>query len=216
MRDFVFDMDGTLYDSCTVEIDAFQGALAEAGFPVPDAETVMENVGPPFEVMIANLAQNDDPRVVAELRKVVVRWETAVIRRQATLYEGIGPMLRELKGRGAGLYICSNGNVEYLEELCKKFAFDELFDDIWRTRPGVGKPEALRILRDRNGLKDFAMIGDLNFDIEAGKAARSDYDRGNLRFFRPGIGAGRGSGLQNGGGVAGVPNGIDGVAKPKV
>ncbi len=171
MRDFVFDMDGTLYDSCTVEIDAFQGALAEAGFPVPDAETVMENVGPPFEVMIANLAQNDDPRVVAELRKVVVRWETAVIRRQATLYEGIGPMLRELKGRGAGLYICSNGNVEYLEELCKKFAFDELFDDIWRTRPGVGKPEALRILRDRNGLKDFAMIGDLNFDIEAGKAA---------------------------------------------
>ena len=171
MKDFVFDMDGTLYDSTGVEIAAYQAAFREAGYPVPGEKEILENVGPPNHVMIGNLAGDHRAETIERLRPVVVRHELEAIRLYAKTYPGIDGTVRSLKEKGARLYVCSNAGYEYVHALCEKFGLDELCTRIVSSVPGVTKGEALRRLKREMAMERFAMIGDREYDIAAGREA---------------------------------------------
>lgn len=169
LKDFVFDMDGTLYDSTGVEIQAYQAAFPRAGYPMPEAEEIMVNVGPPANVMIGNLAGDHSEETVARLRAFVVEEELAAIRDCARTYPGIDELVRELYAAGARLYVCSNAGYEYVNALCDKFGLTPMCLKIVSSVPGKSKNELLADLKRDMGITEFAMVGDREYDVEAGR-----------------------------------------------
>lgn len=165
----IFDLDGTLFRTETVDMDAFNEAFKLNGFPERDWEEILALIGVPLEEICRTLLNTEDMKLIEKFKKDVIQQEERFIQQKGQLYSGVPEFLQRLKQEGFKLCICSNGNEEYVMKIAEKFKFSEYFDTIWYEKAGITKSQAVGILTKRYHADKFVMVGDRSSDIAAAR-----------------------------------------------
>ena len=171
----LFDFDGTLCDSIRDIRSAWMTAFDVLGVACPHFDAVFRN-GPPLLKMTDMLFPDAD----AEFRARVIREFKAAYDNSPFAdtrpYPGIDDLLKELKGRGAHLYIATNKRAKPLGILLGKCGWEGVFELTVSpdSFPGVvmDKTALVGYVMKRSGAAADAalMIGDTAPDIAAGHA----------------------------------------------
>lgn len=163
----IFDMDGTLFRTETVDIEAINRALALNSFPEKTPAEIFSAIGRTLPEVCSFLSGCGDEAVIERLSEDIIELEDQLIPSCGELYEGTLQMLEGLKKSGFRLCICSNGNAEYIDKIVGKFRLDSYFDDICYSRRGITKSQAVGLLKEKYGGSSFIMVGDRSSDIGA-------------------------------------------------
>jgi len=163
----IFDLDGTLFRTETVDIRAINDALAKNGYEVKSDDEILNVIGLTLKEVCKVLINKVDEDDINQFSKDIISFEKPYISEYGELYDGVLNSLNALKGRGYILCICSNGNKEYVLGISKKVKLFDIFDDICFSRDGICKTQAVGILKHKYEVDSFIMVGDRTSDIEA-------------------------------------------------
>lgn len=165
----IFDMDGTLFRTETVDVEAFNKALAVNGYETLSQERILGLIGMTLDEICKGLLKTKDERLINKFKADLIDFEARAIAESGQLYPGVEELLAKLGNKGFTLCICSNGNKEYISSICQKFGFDRYFSDIWFEHKGITKSQAVGLLKQKHQVHSFIMVGDRNSDIQAAR-----------------------------------------------
>jgi phosphoglycolate phosphatase len=163
----IFDLDGTLFRTETVDIKAINNALISNEFSPKSDDEILGIIGYTLKDAIKKLINVDENTIVEKLSRDIITFEQDLIESSGELYEGIIYLLDSLKESGYKLCVCSNGGKDYIEGITNKFSLYNYFDDIKYSQEGVTKSQAVDLLKSKYSVDMFVMIGDRSSDIEA-------------------------------------------------
>ncbi len=172
----IFDMDGTLWDSTQEVAVAFNKVLEEKYPEVTDevtAQKLQGFFGLPLDVIAVKLFQS-----VGEQHAITVMTECCEYECEylavngATLYEGLEDALAKLSKRYK-LVIVSNCQEGYIQCFFRAYPqLEQYFIDYeYPGRSGKLKADNIRLVIERNGLKQPIYVGDTQGDANAAKEA---------------------------------------------
>ena len=169
----IFDLDGTLWDTCETCARAWNGVLARHGiaFRTITADDVRRVTGKPHDACIRDTFLGlPEPQLELLNRETAVEDNLAIERCGGQLYEGVAEGVRTL-ARSYPLYIVSNCQAGYIELFLRSSGLAPHFRDFecWGNT-GQPKPENLRQLIARNAVKSPWFIGDATGDMQAAEA----------------------------------------------
>lgn len=165
----IFDVDGTLWDTTEVVAKGWNKALAECGFEERvTADRLKGLFGLPMETIIEDILPNASDAERAKFKPLCYSYEEAAIEEESgRLYPEIGETLTEL-AKKYKLFIVSNCQAGYIELFTKKCGFEKLFaDHLCPGDTGVHKAENIKLIMQRNNLKNCVYVGDTSMDFEA-------------------------------------------------
>ena len=166
----VFDLDGTLFDTMSVDALAFNRALAEFSAPPVTVEKLRTLNGLTIENMIAKLGL--DRSQGAAFDAALVRHEHALMETHGRLYAGVPEMLEKLAMR-ATLAIATSGSGEYMNMVAAQYGFGR-YMSIMLGDDGSGtsdKADKVRRIAEAIPHDKLIMVGDRESDINAGIAS---------------------------------------------
>lgn len=169
----IFDVDGTIWDSTPTVEEAWNAALEEAGY---DARVTAQRLkglfGLPMDAIIKDILPEESEEKRAEFAPLCFKYEHEYIaERGAVVYDGIKEMLGKLSEKYP-LFIVSNCQAGYIELMLEKTGFGEYIKD--HLCPGdtnLFKADNIRLINERNGLKNPVYVGDTQMDANACKDA---------------------------------------------
>lgn len=175
MRTVLLDLDGTLVDSATTITEHLAAAIAEVGFPVPDATRLRRLVGPPFETALPELGLTREQTAAA-----IVAYRTsydAVAATVTPVYPGIPALLERLRADGMRLATATSKP----EQLARKIvastglsSYLELVGGADHVAGRVGKAAVVASVLERldvDPVRDpVVLVGDRSHDIEGAAA----------------------------------------------
>ena len=169
----VFDLDGTLWDTCGACAVAWNDVLREEGLEFREivADDVRRVTGKPHHECIRLTFTEFSSEVIQLLSdRTSIADNAAIARLGGELYDGVIEGLIKLRERYR-LFIVSNCQSGYIEIFLAQTGLSDLFDDIecWGNT-GEAKPENLRRVIERNRLKSPLMVGDTEGDAAAARA----------------------------------------------
>jgi len=165
----IFDLDGTLFRTETVDVFAFNEALASNGYPPKTQDEIMSFVGLPLDGICRAMLNSDNDELLSKFKQDVINNESYAIPKTGEFYDGAIEMLKRLKDKGYLLCICSNGNKEYIVDIANAFGLNDIFNEIWYERSGISKSDAVKTLVQKYNSPRFVMVGDRLVDIKAAK-----------------------------------------------
>ena len=178
VKNFIFDIDGTLWDTTGVVAGAWNRAVSESGISaIKDIhitkEMLMREFGKPMDVIADDLFGDIDPYKKAELLKNCCKYEhEAILECNDDLsYKGMRETLKSLS-KTHKLFIVSNCQDGYIELVIKKNGLDGLVTDFeCFGHTGLSKRENIALVIKRNNLEinETAYVGDTLGDFEAAK-----------------------------------------------
>lgn len=184
MKNFILDIDGTLWDSTGVVAVGWNRALKEAAVPELDglvitADSLKKEFGKPMDVIADDLFGDIDPAKKAALLKLCCKYEHEAIvdNTKDITFPGVRETLRALSGSGrdhakCGLYIVSNCQDGYIELVMEKNGITDIISDYeCFGRTGLQKDENIRLVIERNKLENVMYVGDTAGDFDASKKA---------------------------------------------
>jgi phosphoglycolate phosphatase len=168
---YIFDLDGTLFDSATQICTAVNSTRKVLGYPPLAFHKIRKLIGLPAEELFGDLNLES-----ATLERVVNTFRidlTKEVRQENPLFPGSYDLLSKLKGGGAFIGAATSKPQELAELVIFNSELNGLFDHIQGTGMLRPKPHADTILAciERSGLKRAVMIGDRIEDILAGNIA---------------------------------------------
>ena len=170
----IWDLDGTLVDSCADIVTAANGALRELGHDTLPAARVASFVGDGIGALIERLLPTGTPAERDLCRVSFERHYTACCCQATVAYPGIHTALRDLTAAGWRHAVATNKALAYVAPILKHCGLGSLFITI-RGGDGRRKPDPWQlqdIAREVGAdLAEAWMIGDHHTDIEAGRAA---------------------------------------------
>ena len=95
----LFDFDGTVVDSSEGIYNSVLYALEAFGYPRPDEQALRYFIGPPLQHSFMHLLDVDEARAQALVEKYRERYRSQGVR-EVRLYDGVRPLLVQLKGSG--------------------------------------------------------------------------------------------------------------------
>jgi phosphoglycolate phosphatase len=168
---FIFDLDGTLFDSSTqicTAVNATRKTLGHIPLTVFEAQRL---IGLPAEALFGDLSlENADLQLaVKDFRSELVQ----NIKQGNPIFPRASDLLDSLRIRGAYIGVATSKPQELAELVITHSELDGLFDHIQGTGPLRPKPHPDTILAclDRSNLSQGVMIGDRVEDVLAGNAA---------------------------------------------
>ena len=172
----VFDMDGTILDTLEYLKNRFNYALAECGYPQRTYDEVRSFVGNGIRKLIErSVPDGTSISDMDRVHEVFTGHYKIHCADKTKAYDGIKPLLEDLRANGIKTAVVSNKADYGVQELCKEY-FDGLFDYAVGEREGIRrKPapdsvnEALRVLDTQKG--EAIYIGDSDVDFETAKNA---------------------------------------------
>lgn len=180
IRQLIFDLDGTLVDSCAICVEILTGMLADRGSdhridPVT-ARPWMSIGGAAMIKALLGPACTDPDREVAEFRARYQHTYTP----PTALFSGVAQGLTLLRDSGFVLSICSNKPQYLCEKVLADTGIDDLFDVVVGSRPELRSKPAPDLLHAAlNGLdakvEECLFIGDSEVDHQVASDARMPF-----------------------------------------
>lgn len=170
----IFDMDGTLWDSCVAIMPSWQKVMEAHGIkrpPITQEEMngymgkTVEQIAP---LMLPELSLKDAIALMVE----GCQEELEELRRNgATLYEDIIETLHTLS-RDYNLYIVSNSQDGYIQAFVEHYKMQDIIKDFeCAGRTQKCKGDNIRLVIERNGIDKAFYVGDTILDKEAADKA---------------------------------------------
>ncbi len=169
----IFDLDGTLTDSKPGILGCLKKVLDERGI---EAKGPLDRfIGPPVEDWVVDLlpdgTKDDHVALAREYRGCYDRegWSNN------SVFPGVKEMLRELRGRGLALYVCTSKQQHFAVRILNAFELLPFFTAVYGDKAEYASHDKADLLGNLLGEQKLDrenawMIGDRSFDIEAAHA----------------------------------------------
>lgn len=164
----VFDWDGTLFDSTALIVSCIQAAVRDVGGQEPPRERVAWVIGMGLAQAMAHAAPDVPPHRQPLL---VERYRHHWFARQheVTLFDGVLPLLKDLRSRRHWLAIATGKSRRGLDAALQTAALQGVFDSSRTADETAGKPhpQMLSELMEEFGVSPqrTLMIGDTTHDV---------------------------------------------------
>lgn len=175
----IFDLDGTLTDTLDSLTFSVNETMKELGLPEITREQCRMFVGNGAKVLIRRTLQAAGVSETEYFDRTFQTFQRIFDENctyQVKPYEGITPLLYELKEQGMKLGVLSNKPDRQAVHVVEQIFGGGTFDIVWGQREGVPRKPDPSALLDMAGkleadLAETVYIGDSEVDIETGKAA---------------------------------------------
>jgi len=164
-----FDWDGTLFDSTQIIVRCIQRAVADVGGAIPTDRDAAYVIGMGLMDALAHAAPDVPRERYAELGASYRRHYVAH-QNDLSLFEGVLPMLADLRGRQHRLAVATGKSRRGLDEVLQAVQLAGVFDGSRTADETAGKPDP-RMLHEL--MQEFGadpertlMIGDTTHDLQ--------------------------------------------------
>ncbi len=164
-----FDWDGTLFDSTAIIVRCIQRAVADVGGTVPNDRDAAYVIGMGLMEALAHAAPDVPPERYAELG-AAYRRHYLNHQDDLSLFEGVLPMLADLRERRHRLAVATGKSRRGLDEVLRTVQLAGLFDGSRTADETAGKPHPLML---HELMREFEtepertlMIGDTTHDLQ--------------------------------------------------
>ena len=164
-----FDWDGTLFDSTAIIVRCIQAAVRDVGGTVPTDKEAAYVIGMGLMQALAHAAPDVPPEKYTELGN---RYRFHYIQHQddLSLFDGVLPLLNDLRERGHLLAVATGKSRRGLDEALHSVDLRGVFDGSRTADQTAGKPHPL-MLKELMAEFDVAperllMIGDTTHDLQ--------------------------------------------------
>ena len=164
-----FDWDGTLFDSTAIIVRCIQAAVRDVGGTVPTDKEAAYVIGMGLMQALAHAAPDVPPEKYTELGN---RYRFHYLQHQddLSLFEGVLPLLNDLRERGHLLAVATGKSRRGLDEALHSVDLRGVFDGSRTADQTAGKPHPL-MLQELMAEFDVAperllMIGDTTHDLQ--------------------------------------------------
>lgn len=168
-KNYLWDFDGTLFDSYPHMADSLILGLKELGIE-PDQEEVMREMKITVNYAVEYFEKKYG--IPHELKELYRKYEKAEPRVPVQPFPGVVELLKEINAHGGGNYLYTHRGLSSIEYL-KKYDMETLFQDYITAQdkfPSKPAPNAILHLIEKNKLKKevTVMVGDRDLDVDAG------------------------------------------------
>ena len=164
-----FDWDGTLFDSTAIIVRCIQAAVRDVGGVVPTDQAAAYVIGMGLTQALAHAAPDMPPEKYPELGN---RYRFHYLQRQddLSLFEGVLPLLSDLRERGHLLAVATGKSRRGLDESLHSVDLRGVFDSSRTADQTAGKPHPLmlqELMAELDVLPGrLLMIGDTTHDLQ--------------------------------------------------
>ena len=191
-----FDWDGTLFDSTAIIVRCIQLAVADVGGQVPSDQAAAYVIGMALMPALAHAAPDVPPEKYPLLNERYRHHYTAH-QHDLSLFEGVLPLLQDLRARHHWLAVATGKSRRGLDEALHSAELHGVFDGSRTADETAGKPDPRMLLEL---MREFGvepertlMIGDTTHDLQmavhAGCASvgvsYGAHDHGDFERFQP-------------------------------
>lgn len=167
---YIFDVDGTIWDSTPIVKDAWNQAFRDYGIDSVNitADMLKNLFGLPMDEIIHRLLPSMSAEERATFGPHCFSYEHRYLEERAGIvYDGFEEMICQLSKR-VPCYIVSNCQGGYIELMYRKTGFKKYFtDQLCPADTNKLKAENIRIICDRYGAQNPVYIGDTQMDANA-------------------------------------------------
>lgn len=170
----IFDLDGTLWDTIDVTVDASNEILKREKFDIRvNYEIVKNGMGHNLkEVSKMYMPDLEEEKRMSLKEEMDNLTHEKILKFGAKLYPDVRFVLENLKEKYK-LAIVSNCGDGHIESFIGYYHFENIFDDyIPASKYGISKAEAIKEVMNRNNVKNAIFVGDTEKDYEDSKEAR--------------------------------------------
>ena len=164
-----FDWDGTLFDSTAIIARCIQAAVADVGGAVPSQQAASYVIGMGLMQALAHAAPDVPPEKYPQLGERY-RHHYWAHQHDISLFQGVLPMLADLKARHHWLTVATGKSRRGLDEALQAVELQGVFDGSRTADETAGKPSPLML---HELMREFGvepertlMIGDTTHDLQ--------------------------------------------------
>jgi len=172
IRNLIFDLDGTLMDTIHDIAMAINDALQECGFPYRYSDLDAHGlIGEGADILVHRaLKDHNSVENFERLKASYMPKYRDYQLRTSKPFDGIFPMLLELKRLGKKLFVCTNKPDEYAKIILPRFFPGGIFEEIRGIKEGERPkpdPTIVNALIDAHNLKkeETLFVGDSKTDL---------------------------------------------------
>ena len=190
MKAIIFDVDGTLWDTTHVVAKAWNQAIKDCHIPYRGTITsdrLKQEFGKTMSAIAASVFCELPLEQQFPAMEDCVRYEGIFIPKHegSLLYEGVKETIPQL-AKDRRLFIVSNCQGGYIELFMRKNGFEPYITD-FESFGNTGRPkgENIRLIIERNDLREAFYVGDTQGDYEACQLAGGPFVFASYGFGQP-------------------------------
>ena len=176
---YLFDADGTLFDTTDMIVRCFDNTARVHGLPQPGREAVLQYVGLPLRSQMERYFGTLTEDSFARYRDTHMTYQLQIYREHLVLCPGVAEALRTLNDHGKKCAVVTSRMMQTLSIYLKETGIDRYFgalitpESTQRHKPDP-QPVMEALTRLGGTARRAIMVGDSSFDIECGCSAGTD------------------------------------------
>ncbi|MBN1575557.1 MAG: HAD-IA family hydrolase [Chitinispirillaceae bacterium] len=176
---YLFDADGTLFDTTDMIVRCFKNTAKVYGLPQPDREAILRHVGLTLRKQMECYFGELSDEAFNRYRDTHMAYQLEIYREHLRLCPGVAEALHCLHERGKRCAVVTSRMLHTLSIYLKETGIDEYFSALITpecTSRHKPDPQPVReaIARLGGAVERALVVGDSTYDIECGSRAGAD------------------------------------------